>query len=76
MQKSLNLSHNAIKELADDLLSKLPELEVLDVSFNCIDDIPPTLLDMRDLNATGNPLPKVIPAFRSDKAKVTGLAVQ
>ena len=71
LQKSLMLSYNRLTSLPDDLTIYLPNLEVLDVSYNLLEFLQPDLGNIKDLDATGNPLGSILPAYRSDKEKVT-----
>eukprot|EP00026_Physarum_polycephalum_P000182 Phypoly_transcript_00182.p1 GENE.Phypoly_transcript_00182~~Phypoly_transcript_00182.p1 ORF type:complete len:2033 (+),score=208.26 Phypoly_transcript_00182:30-6101(+) len=63
----LSLAHNFIKEIPESV-AQFSNLK-LDVSYNSIESLPNSLLEM-NIDATGNPLASVLPAYRMDKDKI------
>ncbi len=69
-QKILLLSNNHISLLKPEIMTSSPQLEVLDVSYNKLDDLDTAFASLKEFNAVGNPLSAILPGYRNDKDKV------
>lgn len=70
LKQFLDLSYNKITKVPWENLAGSPGQLTLDISFNLLEQLSPLIRNLRDIDATGNPLTNILPMYRSDKEKV------
>jgi Leucine-rich repeat (LRR) protein len=51
-------------------MTRLPNLESLDVAHNKLENLPAELASLSKLYTVGNPLSQILPAYRNNNEKV------